>query len=140
MYDALICSRSGSLNLSPALNVLSNTARVNRLRILMRTSVCPPRAVGFEMSTSMQWYGAPSCSKNILRLISIASIWVAIGGFRVYNDTSKEPTGDRGIDGQPPQVAAIHRRVAGCCRISSRPRVRTCRGGRGERRYDDAQH
>src|SRR5678810_575020 len=83
-YDAVSTLRSGSLNLSPALNVLSNTARVKRLRILMRTSVCPPRAVGFETSTSMQWYGAPSCSKNILRLISIASIWVAIGGIRCH--------------------------------------------------------
>ena len=47
-------TRSGSWNLSPALNVLSNTARVSRLRILSRTSVWPPRAVGFETSTSRQ--------------------------------------------------------------------------------------
>ena len=47
-------SRSGSLNRSPALKVLSNTARVSRLRILRRTSVCPPRAVGFDTSTSRQ--------------------------------------------------------------------------------------
>src|ERR1039458_1254112 len=39
-------SRSGSLNLSLALNVLSKTARVSRLRILRRTRVWPPRAVG----------------------------------------------------------------------------------------------
>src|SRR4051812_11322721 len=44
----------------------------------MRTSVWPPRAVGFEMSTSRQWYGASSYSKNIFRLISIASIWEAM--------------------------------------------------------------
>jgi hypothetical protein len=49
---ALTESRSGSGNLSPALKVLSNTARVSRLRILSRTSVCPPRAVGFDTSTS----------------------------------------------------------------------------------------
>ena len=41
-------SRSGSLNLSPALKVLSKTARVSRFRILMRTSVWPPRAVGLR--------------------------------------------------------------------------------------------
>ena len=50
--------------ISPALNVLSNTARVRRFRILSRTSVCPPRAVGLEISTSMQWKGAPSNSKT----------------------------------------------------------------------------
>ena len=72
MNDAVSDVRSGSVNLSLALNVLSNTARVRRLRILRRTSVWPPRAVGLETSTSMQWYGAPSCSKNILRLTSIA--------------------------------------------------------------------
>src|SRR6266540_7151824 len=71
-------TRSGSLNFSPALKVLSNTARVRRLRIMTRTSVCPPRAVGFETSTSMTWYGACSYSKNILRLMSIASIRLAI--------------------------------------------------------------
>ena len=47
-------ARSGSLNFSPALNVRSKTACVSMLRILMRTSVCPPRAVGFETSTSRQ--------------------------------------------------------------------------------------
>ena len=53
----------------------------------MRTSVWPPRAVGFETSTSRQWYGAFSYSKNIFRLMSIASIRLAIapslltGGF-----------------------------------------------------------
>src|SRR5688500_16039204 len=51
------------------------------LRIFSRTSVWPPRAVGFETSTSRQWYGAPSCSKNILRLISIASSRLAIPPF-----------------------------------------------------------
>src|SRR5262245_17262844 len=44
----------------------------------MRTSVCPPRAVGRETSTSIVWYGARSNSKNIFRLISIASISAAI--------------------------------------------------------------
>ena len=48
-------TRSGSLNFSPALNVLSNTARVSRFRILIRTRVWPPRAVGLETSTSRQW-------------------------------------------------------------------------------------
>ena len=71
-------TRSGSLNFSPALKVLSNTARVSRFRIFRRTSVWPPRAVGFDTSTSMQWYGAFSNSKNIFRLISIASIRLAI--------------------------------------------------------------
>ena len=52
--DAGTIDRSGSLNLSPALNVLSKTARVSRLRIFSRTSVCPPRAVGVEISTSRQ--------------------------------------------------------------------------------------
>ena len=47
-------SRSGSLNFSPALKVLSNTARVSRLRIFTLTSVWPPRAVGLETSTSRQ--------------------------------------------------------------------------------------
>jgi len=32
---------------------LVETARVIMLRILMRTSVCPPRAVGRDTSTSM---------------------------------------------------------------------------------------
>src|SRR5262249_15120568 len=54
------------------------TARVSRFRIFNRTSVWPPRAVGLEISTSRQWYGAFSYSKNILRLISIASINPAI--------------------------------------------------------------
>src|SRR5438105_919586 len=71
-------ARSGSLSLSPALKVLSRTARVSRFRILRRTSVCPPRAVGLETSTSRQWYGASSNSKNIFRLMLIASIRLAI--------------------------------------------------------------
>src|SRR5262249_25531084 len=58
----------------------SKTARVSRFRIFTRTSVWPPRAVGLEISTSRQWYGAFSYSKNILRLISIASINPAIRG------------------------------------------------------------
>jgi hypothetical protein len=41
--DADTLDRSGSPNFSPALKVLSKTARVSRLRILIRTSVCPPR-------------------------------------------------------------------------------------------------
>src|SRR3954468_22842671 len=71
-------TRSGSLNFSPALNVRSNTARVSRLRIFTRTSVCPPRAVGFDTSTSRQTYGAFSNSKNIFRLIAIASSMLAM--------------------------------------------------------------
>src|SRR3954468_16949889 len=71
-------ARSGSLNFSPALNVLSKTACVSMLRILIRTSVCPPRAVGLETSTSRQLYGAPSYSKYDFRLISIASIMLAM--------------------------------------------------------------
>src|SRR5581483_2523177 len=76
--DAGTVTRSGSPNFSPALNVRSNTARVMRLRILTRTSVWPPRAVGFDTSTSRQWYGAFSYSKNILRLRSIASMSAAM--------------------------------------------------------------
>src|SRR4029077_2199475 len=79
MNDASMVSRSGSANFSPALNVLSKTARVRRLRILTRTSVWPPRAVGFDTSTSTQTYGAPSNSKKVLRLISIASNSRAMG-------------------------------------------------------------
>src|ERR1035437_1401730 len=71
-------SRSGSLNLSLALNVLSKTARVSRLRILRRTRVWPPRAVGVEISTSRQRKGAFSNSKNILRFTSMASIKAAM--------------------------------------------------------------
>src|SRR4029079_19384328 len=71
-------SRSGSANLSPALNVRSKTARVSRLRILTRTSVWPPRAVGLDTSTSRQTYGAFSNSKNIFRLMPIASIMLAM--------------------------------------------------------------
>src|SRR3989442_807806 len=78
-YDAEIVARSGSLNFSPALKVRSNTARVSRFRILILTRVCPPRAVGLDTSTSRQWYGAFSYSKYIFRLISIASISLAIG-------------------------------------------------------------
>src|SRR5258706_646252 len=79
-YDAASITRSGSLNFSPALKVLSKTARLRRFRIFKRTRVWPPRAVGFETSTSRQWYGAPSYSKYIFRLISIASIRLAIRG------------------------------------------------------------
>ena len=75
-------TRSGSPNFSPALKVLSNTARVSRFRIFRRTSVWPPRAVGLETSTSRQTYGAFSNSKNVFRLISMASI--RLGTSRVY--------------------------------------------------------
>ena len=54
MNEASMVSRSGSANFSPALKVLSKTARVRRFRILMRTRVWPPRAVGVEISTSRQ--------------------------------------------------------------------------------------
>src|SRR5437879_5156749 len=79
MKDAVTESRSGSANFSAALKVLSNTARVRRFRIFTRTSVWPPRAVGFDTSTSTQTYGAPSNSKKVLRLISIASNSRAMG-------------------------------------------------------------
>src|SRR5687768_2002296 len=97
-------TRSGSLNLSPALKVLSKTARVSRLRIFSRTSVWPPRAVGFETSTSRQWYGAPSCSKNILRLISIASSRLAIPPFSHGRDSER-----RGDQEGPPSRFALRR-------------------------------
>jgi dipeptidyl aminopeptidase/acylaminoacyl peptidase len=42
---------------------VSKTARVMRLRIFNRTSVWPPRAVGFETSTSRHTKGAFSNSK-----------------------------------------------------------------------------
>ena len=53
-YRNVACDvdRSGSANFSPALKVLSNTARVSRFRIFTRTSVWPPRAVGLDTSTS----------------------------------------------------------------------------------------
>src|SRR5262245_3318298 len=112
-------SRSGSANLSPALNVLSKTARVSRLRILMRTRVCPPRAVGRETSTSIVWYGAPSNSKNIFRLISIASISAAITVYCSVPDA--RPARDRGSpqalpDGRLARARArrrVDRRAAG---------------------------
>src|SRR3954463_16534937 len=77
-YDAGTCSRSGSLNLSLALNVLSNTALVSRFRIFNRTSVCAPLAVGVETSASRHTYGVFSSSKNVLRFTSMASISAAI--------------------------------------------------------------
>ena len=81
------------MNFSPALKVRSNTARVSMLRILSRTSVWPPRAVGFDTSTSRQWYGAFSYSKYIFRLISIASRRLAMDQHfsGVAHDTSAQP-------------------------------------------------
>ena len=77
-YAASSVTRSGSSNFSAALKVLSNTARVIRFLILILTRVCPPRAVGLDTSTSRQWYGAPSNSKYIFRLISRASSMAVI--------------------------------------------------------------
>src|SRR6187402_262220 len=74
---------SGSLNLSLALKVLSKTALFSRLRIFRRTSVCPPRAVGVEISTSRQAYGIFSSSTNILRFTSMASISAAMVSSKV---------------------------------------------------------
>src|SRR5205085_9021799 len=54
-------------------------AFVRRLRILRRTSVWPPRAVGVFTSASRQENGVLSNSNNVLRLTLIASISTAIG-------------------------------------------------------------
>src|SRR6202035_5999579 len=74
--------RSGSLNLSLALNVFSKTAFVRRLRIFRRTRVWPPRAVGVFTSASRQQKGVFSSSNNVLRLTLIASISAAMKSFK----------------------------------------------------------
>src|SRR5580700_8913169 len=81
-YEAGTDCRSGSLNLSLALNVFSKTALVRRLRILRRTRVWPPRAVGVFTSASRQQKGVFSSSNNVLRLTLIASISAAMKSFK----------------------------------------------------------
>src|SRR6202035_4017792 len=80
--------RSGSLNLSLALNVFSKTAFVRRLRIFRRTRVWPPRAVGVFTSASRQQKGVFSSSNNVLRLTLIASISAAMKSFKQFGTES----------------------------------------------------
>src|SRR5688572_2683790 len=104
----------------------------------MRTRVWPPRAVGFDTSTSRQTYGAPSCSKNVLRLISIASRRLAMIRRTIVSGTIPERHADplaaadqcRGaVGGHAPGLGYfLRRRLAAAAR--GRARVRRAQRGR----------
>ena len=85
---------------------------------MRRTSVWPPRAVGFETSTSRQWYGAFSYSKYIFRLMSIASIRLAIASSLF----------DRAASPRPPPPKATARQTMPRSRCSGLPGSRHARG------------
>ena len=77
------CTRSGSANFSPALKVLSKTARVSRFRILSaHERLAAARRRSRDLDVEAVRRGAFSNSKNVFRLISMASI--RLGTSRVY--------------------------------------------------------